>query len=168
MKNLKLILFLSAVSVFSIVSCKKGDTGPAGPQGPAGPDSVTYSDWITLAMENISGDTVFHQAITAPAVTQAVLDSGIILSYAKGTDGYVYHASDVGIYPAYAVGVVDVLSFYNDWSGTAFRYVVVPGSISAGNISSGPAKGLTTKQLKDMSYKDVEKLLNLSDKSSSY
>lgn len=168
MKNLKLILFVSAVSVFSIVSCKKGDTGPQGPQGPAGPDSVTYSGWITLAMQSVSGDTIFHQAINAPAITQGILDSGIILSYVKDTDGYIYHASDIGIYPAYAVGLIDVLSFYNDYTGTPFRYVIIPGSVSAGNISSGPAKGLTTKELKEMSYKDIEKLLKLSDKSSSY
>ncbi len=163
MKNLKLILLLSAVSAFSIVSCKKGDTGPQGPQGPAGPDSVMYSDWIQLQMTSIN-DTVYYQQLNAPAVTQGILDSGIILTYIKDQDGYVYHASDYGFYTDFNVGTIEVYTV-GDGSDYYFRYVIVPGSVSIGGSST---RKLTQKDLQNMSYKDVQKLLNLSDKSGSY
>src|SRR6185312_4960373 len=81
MRNTKWILILAASLITGMISCKKGDTGPAGPAGPAGPDSVVYSGWIELTPTYMPDDTVFLDTIPAPSITQAILDSGIILSY---------------------------------------------------------------------------------------
>jgi hypothetical protein len=179
MKNLKLFLFLASLVVLGMIGCSKS-AGPAGPQGPAGPDSVIHSPWIQLSMTGFldnNNDTFYYQAIFAPAITQGVLDSGIILTYldvpdqTTGADNLV--AAAVYIQEYYAVDSIYLYSFANgttsgiDYSGLNYRYVVVRGTISDGTFTSGPAKGLSKKQLQDMSYAAVQKLLGLPGKGSS-
>jgi hypothetical protein len=164
MKNLKLFSFVFCGIALAIVGCSKGSAGPAGPAGPPGPDSVVHSKWITLSMAlnvGTANDTFYTQTIVAPAITQKILDSGIVLTYLGFVDNNsitnVAIASPYFFNEIFTPGSISLLSFSN-YTGTDYRYVVVPGTVVAGNITSGPAKGLTKQQLKDMSYQAVIKL----------
>src|ERR1700720_2689117 len=96
------MLVLSLFTLLLFSSCKKGDTGPAGatgaagaagsagPTGATGSANVIYSAWFTP--DTYVKDTVFNlygfyynKATTD--ITQAVLDSGVVLTYGK-LDGY--------------------------------------------------------------------------------
>jgi len=163
MKKLKLFFVIIAGVGFVVLGCSKGSTGPAGPKGPAGPDSVMHSAWITLAPAFVAADTAYEQTITAPAITQSIINNGIILTYLDvGGSGnnQIFPTSAVGfaLTETYRVGAIDLFAASN-YSGLGFRYVLVPGTISINKIISGPAKGLTKQQLLQMSYEDVENLL---------
>jgi len=159
MRNTKWILILAASLITGMISCKKGDTGPAGPAGPAGPDSVVYSGWIELTPTYMPDDTVFLDTIPAPSITQAILDSGIILSYVNiGTSdqpdvvpaaslNYIFSLEE------FTAGNIYLTIFPNfDLSGLPYRYVTIPGSKIEGNKSTGLVNGYTVKELKSMSY----------------
>ena len=168
MKNLKFFSVLFVLVALVAISCSKGTTGPPGPPGPAGPDSVLHSKWIVLAMKQNVGsanDTFYTQNIVAPAITQRILDSGIVLSYLSIVDtanvtivvnASVYFTSEI-----FKPQAIELLSL-TDYSGFSYRYVVVPGTITSGTVASGPARGLTTQTLRNMSYSALEKLLSLS------
>src|SRR6185437_3643839 len=159
MKLCKGIFLMASVIMVGMFSCKKGDTGPAGKTGPAGPDSVSTSAWIPLSMKDstINSNTYYIQEIPAPAITQRILDSGIILSYLHYIDATtgtnIFNASEA-VNVTYSVGNVEVLSSGIDWTGVFdFRYVIVPGTLTIGNsVGSGPAKGLTRSELQNMNY----------------
>jgi hypothetical protein len=165
MKNSKWICILGAALLIGMASCKKGDTGPAGAVGPAGPDSVSTSAWIPLNMKDtvIGSDTYFIQEIPAPALTQRILDSGLVLSYLHYVDPtagtQVINSSEL-VSITYSLGNLEVVS-QADWTGALdIRYVIVPGTLTVGNsIRSGPAKGLTKSDLQNMNYEDVQKAL---------
>jgi hypothetical protein len=168
MKNLKLFSFLFAGIALVYMGCSKGDAGPQGPAGPAGPDSVIHSKWIVLNMQQnvgTSNDTFYTQTINAPAITQRILDSGIVLTYLSIVDTNnvtnVVNASPYFFSEIFTPGAIDLVSF-SDYSTFSYRYVVVPGSISSGTMISGPAKGMTKAQLQNMSYQAVQKLLGQS------
>jgi hypothetical protein len=157
MKKLKFIsIFILSVSLLAI-SCKKGDTGPAGARGPAGPDSVQYSGWTTLALTFNTTDSLYEQNITAAAITQDILDKGIILSYINFTDqsgaSNVFNASEI-LSVTYSVGKVNLASPAN-FSGVTlqFRYVVVAGTIALNGMRT--YKGYSQADLQKMSYTDA-------------
>jgi len=147
------------------IACSKGTTGPAGPQGPAGPDSVIHSGWITLNMTQTifsPGDTAYLQTLVTPALTQRIIDSGIILTYVAFKDNSNV-TNVLSATPYFTVIIYYTDSIYLeapiDLTGIFFRYVLVPGSVSAGTVVSGPAKGMTVAQLKTMSYAAIQKVL---------
>ena len=164
MKNLKLISILCSVVAIAALSCSKGSTGPQGPQGPAGPDSVIYSNWVSLNTPYNTTDSAYEETISASSITQGILNSGLIISYFDIPDNngndQVFTTSSVGLVVSetYSVGQVFLFSSV-DLTGIMYRYVIVPGSVQAGNVVSGPAKGMTLKQLQGMSYADLQKLL---------
>jgi hypothetical protein len=187
MKKLKLFLFVFIGLAFvTIVGCSKsttgpkGDTGPAGPAGPAGAGTVTYSAWTTLAMTiantqaNSSGgiDTFYTQTITAPAITSAIIDQGVILAYigipggaTNGTDTAIFSISEASTFyglftQQFSPGEIDLFSLDFDYSGALYRYVIIPGSIAAGNSI---LKGYTKEQLKAIDYATLKKALGISD-----
>ena len=186
MKNLKLLSILFAFIGLVAVGCSKGKTGPAGatgaagtpgapgapgapgstgPQGPAGPDSVLHSPWIQLAMitytDPSTSITSYYEDIPAPGLTQAILDSGVILSYISYTDGtgstVIVNASNLmGV--AYALNSVNLSSDTDDSyavNGWSFRYVLIPGSLITG--TSAAEKAYNKQQLQTMSYQQVIK-----------
>jgi len=165
MKKLKLLAFVFAGFAFAMVSCSKnsGTTGPAGPAGPAGPDSVIYSQWAAVSTPffglDANNDSVFEQVITAPAITQTILDQGLVLSYIQLADGTVSDVSDFSSFldVYYAVGTITMDSYGIDLSqaGWNVRYVIISGSILAGNSFKQYSKA----QLKAMTYSTVTKLL---------
>ena len=156
----------AVILMVGMISCSKGNTGPAGPAGPAGPDSVVYSSWIPLAFTYNATDTAFEETLTAPSITKAILDSGVILTYvnAQGQDG-TYHVIPTGalntldIFEDFSVGQINLVSF-NDYSGLPYRYVTIPGSLKTGNsAATQKVKGYTIQELKAMPYEQVQKVL---------
>src|SRR5947209_15618036 len=86
MKPLHAALGILIVSSLLFTACKKGDTGPAGAQGPAGTANVKYSSWNQLSMTDVFADSSYEQTIKADSITQAILDSGVVVTYMKYTD----------------------------------------------------------------------------------
>lgn len=166
MKNFRSLLVAALVLIIGLISCSKGSTGPAGPAGPAGPDSVVYSSWTPLALTYVTADTLFEQTITAPAITQAILDSGVILSYVnlEETNG-TYHViptagvTGLGIFEDFSIGKINIASV-QDYSTLPYRYVVIPGSLKTGNsVATQKVKGYTIQELKAMPYEQVQQVL---------
>ncbi|MGQ0738598.1 MAG: hypothetical protein ACT4OJ_06015 [Bacteroidota bacterium] len=117
---------------------------------------------------------------TAPGVTQAILDNGVILSYIRfgstgsfsilpyifpnGGGGQLTFVAEVGkifyisyiLNPQGPIGVV----------GTAeLRYILIPGSVAGGRMAEKAAEingqVYTESQLKAMSYQQVCALLRI-------
>jgi hypothetical protein len=165
MKTLKSFSVLIFGMALMVIGCSKGTTGPTGPQGPAGPDSVIHSPWITLNMAQqiiAVGDTIYTQTLVTPLITSKIVDSGIILTYVSFKDNNNIR-NVLSATPYFTVIIYYADSIYLeapiDLTGIDFRYVLVPGTVNAGSITSGPAKGLTVAQLQNMSYAAVGKLL---------
>lgn len=171
MKNLKLLSVLSLVVMLAIVSCSKtGSTGPAGPKGPAGPDSVLHSAWISLNTPLNTNDSLYEAVITASGLTSDILDNGVVLSYigfpgsgTSGTDTAVFSISEASnlvapISQALYVGEIDLFAI-SDYSGTLYRYVLIPGTIVTNGIAG---KKYTKQDLQKMSYADIQKILGVS------
>jgi hypothetical protein len=164
MKTFRSLLAISMVIVIGMISCSKGTTGPAGPAGPAGPDSVIYSAWMPLTLTYVAADTFYEQTITAPSITQAILDSGVILSYVNFQESNgTYHVIPtagllgLGIFEDFSVGAINISSV-QDYSTLPYRYVVIPGSKVA-NSTNQQKKGYTPQELKAMSYEQVQQVL---------
>ena len=110
-----------------ICSCDslKGDVGPAGTA------NVQYSPWTSVAFSG-SG-TTYTGNLTAPAITQDVLDKADIRVYWK-TGGYVMslpYAQNIAgtvysVHQRFYVGRIDLLASYS-LSAQEMRYVIIPG-----------------------------------------
>lgn len=167
MKKLKLVAFVFAGFAFAMVSCSKGTTGPKGATGPAGPDSVVYSAWVSLNTTFNNTDSLYEQTIAASGITSTILDKGVILSYlgfVNSGDTTVFNISEANslvspISQALNVGSITIYSTV-DYSGTLYRYVIIPGSIAAGNSI---LKGYTKEQLKAIDYATLSKALGTSN-----
>lgn len=145
---------------FTVMSCSKGTTGPQGPQGPAGPDSVIYSTWTAINLTWNATDLAFEQSISAPAITQDILDNGVILSYldipSQSGDQVVDALNFVTT--IFSVGNVQLITDSSGEQvvqGEGFRYVIIPGSMLASSALSQYTKG----QIKDMSYAQITQLV---------
>lgn len=159
-KLLYVSLAAALVALLSFPSCSKG---PKGDTGPAGPDSVFHSPWLTLNMsdsvETGLNDTVAVQNVFAPAITQSIIDGGMILTYIGVPDnnGNVVEEENAGenMEVTISVGAIYLRSFI-DFSTYDFRYVVIPGTIVA-QIES--TTGMSQTQIRNMSYSDLNKAL---------
>jgi hypothetical protein len=168
MKAFRSLFVVATILVIGLIGCSKGTTGPTGAPGPAGaagPDSVIYSPWMSLTLTYVAADTLFEQTITAPSITKAILDSGVVLSYVnfEESDG-TYHViptaglTGIGFFEDFSVGAINISSV-NDYSTLPYRYVVIPGSLTAGNSVSAKIKGYTVQELKAMPYEQVQQVL---------
>jgi len=172
----KLVIITGVImQAFIFFSCSK--QGPAGPQGTTGlqgpvgsPGSqgqtgsanVIYSSWFltgsgwdTTGASNYKAIAIFDKA--APAITQSILDSGLVLCYMKG-DPTTGLSNQVFPLP-YSVGIgtglgfVDLWDFVLDAPGNirflyksdnpwtlaelatiSFRYIVIPGGVAGGRM----------------------------------
>lgn len=218
MRKFRLLSLLALATVFIGISCTKegpegpvgatgpqgpggvqgpaGAQGPAGPQGPAGTTNVTYSTWYTTVAADWAAAggppywDNFRYIRTAPGVTQAIIDNGIVLSYMKG---WVYDSDGTGFVPLHSPTVVQLPYFadvfYTDfwdfaipaagsirymyksnaaWGagalpGVAYRYVIIPGSVAGGRGTNSVTTyaGYTGEQLKAMSYSQVANLFHI-------
>ncbi len=170
MKNLTQSLrFLVAILFVFAWSCKQGDvgpkgdtgatgaagaagaTGPAGATGATGTANVIYSDWANVTFTG-SG-TSWSGKITAPKITQDILDKGVVLTYFKfGTQVYSgeYQNGTAGIYVFTTLGTINLQSTFA--ANYPWRYVIIPGGV-----------GARLQNLKSMSYEEVKAMYNLPD-----
>lgn len=175
----KALIFSLILTVVFVCSCKKGDTGP---QGPAGSANVIYSDWFTppsYTMTTIFGIKNFDYVRQTPAITQAIIDSGMVITFGKlsGYNPQVWPAGQISQLPisiTYVQGnattdtwsaldtigklrinFVNNLNIYNAISTQhSFRYIIVPGGAKA---SSGGRRA----NFHSMSYNEVCDLLKV-------
>lgn len=184
----KMLVFPLMLLVVFVYACKKGDTGPQGPAGPAGPQGTTgsanviYSDWFSppsFTTTTIFGIKNFDYTRPAPAITQAIIDSGIVLTYGKlsGYNPQVWPAGQVSQLPislTYVQGntmtdtwsaldsvgkirinFVNNLNYYSSISVQhSFRYIIVPGGAKV----SGGGRSINFQSL---SYNEVCDLLKV-------
>ncbi|HLY70948.1 MAG TPA: hypothetical protein VKR53_14545 [Puia sp.] len=182
MKNLKLLLVGCLAISVAMISCSKGPAGPAGATGATGAagangsngtngtngtDSVLHSPWITLTTtvdtftNNGSPDSIFLDTLVTPAITQAVLDSGVILSYVQNlfnNDGSIVNVLDYAGYleVTYRLGEIDV-AVLSDITGAQFRYVIIPGAILT---QSATFKNYTKQQIRSLDFATATKLVS--------
>jgi hypothetical protein len=197
MRKFRLLSLLLLAIVFIAVNCTKegpegpaGATGPQGPAGnsggagtpgatgPAGTANVIYSSWLAAspwADTLTNGITSAIYRRTAPGVTQAIIDNGVVLVYAQLVGGNgstqqlpytVVSASSVQFYHLLYLGKVQILA--SALNGTAypgasastsntFRYVIIPGGVAGGRL----ANGYSRSELQSMSYEQVCSLYNI-------
>ena len=175
------IIFTLLLAVF--FGCQKGDTGPqgpAGPQGPVGPQgpqgnpgttNVIYSDWLSTTAAEWK-DTVMTnitQAVRvikpASAITQPILDSGVMLVYLKDYVNTIYQLPfSYNINPVRVhnyIPVVGKIIFYeyatNGSGGYVdilhkYRYIIIRGTVKTNG---------RVRDWKQMSYEEVCNALNI-------
>jgi len=191
---LKRITPLYFLAILFVIGCnpEDGDQGPIGPagpqgeQGPAGQDgadgqdgaqgetgsaNVIYSDWIDSGFENDITDGFDAFNIDAPEITQEILDTGIILVYARSTTNTIYQVP-VTFYgflnESYFFRIINAgtLNIGVEGIGTnnigepflndVFRYVIIPG----GQQTTGKQ---TPPDYTKMSYDEIAKLFGIKD-----
>jgi len=165
MKHVKILLAVATIVIMGMVGCSKGNTGPAGPVGPAGPDSVLHSSWITLNTPYNASDSLYEETLTAPAITQRILDSGVILSYVQYTQNSVVHIQSIAslgsfIFEDFIVGKINLASPNFDLTSYLYRYIIIPGSKKINSAGTGKVYGYTPEELKAMSYEQAEQVLS--------
>jgi hypothetical protein len=126
--------------------------------------------------------------VPAPGLTQANIDRGIVLAYSRSfvtgtspnltTTGivqlpFVFSGSPFGLPGTFnftfvpAIGrMIYIVANADTGVSTVIingfvRYMVVPGLVSGGRITSGPAAGYSVDQIKSMSYEQVAALFNI-------
>ena len=170
----------------------QGPVGPAGPQGPAGTANVIYSAWINegpwadtvMASLRLGGGNARRMIVTAPSLSNAVLDQGVVLTYFRSDLSpnspiiLPWHFNsganlvEVGARPTtqkiifyfYFVTAPTTQPTGNLGANTQFRYVIIPGSVAGGRSADGQTaiyKGYTAEQLKAMPYSQVCNLLGI-------
>lgn len=136
----------------------QGASGVAGPQGPAGTANVIYSPWAPV---NFTGSgTLYVGTITAPQLTQTILDRGdirvywqesgrvITLPYSEVIGGTTYT-----VHQRLYVGRIELRASY-PLGSQQMRYVLIPGGVPTGGR-------LATINWDD--YNEVKQVLNLPD-----
>jgi hypothetical protein len=138
-----------------------GPVGPTGAQGPAGTANVIYSPWTSVNfVERTTPYRAFVGTMTAPQITQAVLDRADIRMYWQENGrviplpyAEVANGTNYTVHQRFYVGRVEVLASYA--IGTQqMRYVIIPGGVSTGGRKA-------TIDWND--YSQVKALLNLPD-----
>lgn len=187
----KEIYFLLSLSILLVSCAKTGPAGPAGPQGqtgaagpqgsagatgptglqgPKGAANVIYSSWFTPSAYTVTttfGIVHLDYNEPAPAITQAILDSGVVLTYGKlnGYNAALWPANQVALLPvtvSYQNGgitntdtwsahftpgnvKIDLVNNTNAYSSDAdinhnhsFRYIIIPGGAPDARQSPPP------------------------------
>lgn len=165
-----------------------GPIGPTGPQGPAGTANVIYSSWATVSSLGTIIDSSFADfntckrwIRTAPSLTTAVIDNGVVLSYWRvgATPSQIYtllpYQFPVGSQSYFLSSVAQpgkIIYFTSifgaspaaGWTpnGSAeLRYVIIPGAVGGGRTSGIGGTNYTADQIKAMSYDQVCSLFNI-------
>jgi hypothetical protein len=166
-----------AMAILAVTGCTKegpagkdgtdgvdGTDGIDGTNGVAGTANVMYSEWLSpTEWLGASGDYYFD--VSEPAITQGVIDNGVVLAYTKLTSD----ATNVRPLPAntgsstiwnYLIPAVGTIEFTTNFTAgpslsNAFRYVIIPG----GNALKSTK--LSLDDLSKMSYTDVCKMFGI-------
>ena len=167
MRRSNLLLLSVSIVIAGLYSCTKtGATGATGAAGATGTANVMYSSWAALSMSYNSTDSAYEQTIAADSITQAVLDSGLVLSYVKYTNStgqtQVENASNY-VEEVYGLKTITLYSYVFDLTGTPFRYIILHGgtNVTGGRLSDASTliQGYTKDQWKAMPYDKVITLL---------
>lgn len=146
-----------AIATALLTSCKKGDVGPQGEPGTA---NVIYSPWFTPSpykKDTVFGIWGYNYNKAAPEITQQLLDSGAVFTFAKllGYNVSIWPKSQVAQMPVsltYISGQtmtdtwsalpspgnlkIRMVNDRNYWTSIStdhqFRYVIVPGGHATG------------------------------------
>lgn len=134
-----------------------GATGATGAAGATGTANVIYSDWATVTFTGSS--TTWTGKITAPKITQEILDKGVVKTYFKfGTDVYegnytnLTGGSTTSIYQYLSLGAINLKSTFNA-SSYPWRYVIIPGGTPSGRLAN----------IDYSNYAEVKKAYNIPD-----
>ena len=168
-----------------------GDTGPTGPAGPTGDTGLTgdpetanvmFSAWFTPSTYTLTspfGVNVLSHDEAAAQVTQAILDTGVVLVFGK-LNGYsttIWPTDQVGQLPISVQYIIDVIqldvwsanlsvgnvqiAFMNNmnlytslFTAHEFRYVIIPGGVAAASSLSGT-------RLQDLSYEQIREIFGV-------
>jgi hypothetical protein len=164
-----------------------GQTGPTGIANViystwlAAPSTTGAAGWFDTTITTIGA--VSRANFAAPSMTQTVLDQGMTLVYhttsatapATGTANvqalpFTINVGGVIQEVNYRPAVSRVIVFLKNLSGASslsmstgnyFRYVIIPGGVAGGRMTSGQAAGYTMEQLKAMPYEEVIKKFNI-------
>jgi hypothetical protein len=156
------LLSYIAIALVSIQGCSKGSTGATGANGTA---NVQYSSWAALAMTYSAADSAYKETIAADSVSQAVLDSGIVLCYIKYTNtAGQLQVENASVYIEIVLGVktITLYSYTYNYTGVNFRYVIIPGGTKINGRTIADAttiQGYTKAQWQAMPYDSVMKLI---------
>ena len=160
-----------------------GPTGPTGPQGPAGTANVIYTAWTSFqeaswVLENYFGQTARRHPITAPGVTTAMINQGVVLVYFRGGGAteptilplqffnftqpkwqLINYTLTVGTIQVRFMNLNDNLdpgvfgaptNANNQW-----RYVLIPGGVAGGRATGVGGTSYTAEQVKAMPYLEM-------------
>lgn len=173
-KQITSIFLLTTILFLSSCSGDDGEDGATGPQGEQGPQgdqgeqgeigtaNVIYSDWIDSEFDNPVTDGFDSFSIDAPEVTQEILDSGTILVYANSNSNTIYQVpvSFHGILNenywfrvintgTISIGVegIGINNIGEPFLNNVFRYVIIPGGVSASAKSTVNYSKMTYKEI---------------------
>jgi hypothetical protein len=167
-----------------------GAPGAPGAPGPAGSANVIYSAWFETGTgwtangaDDYLAEFLYDKA--APGVTQSVIDNGIVLGFMKGdpnltgavltqafplpnTVGHLLDYIDTYDFVLNTPGNIRFLYKTNlpffdeaDLGAVSYRYVIIPGGVAGGRVSSGAAAGYNVEALKKMTYRQVAALFGI-------
>ncbi|MEI9910345.1 MAG: collagen-like protein [Bacteroidota bacterium] len=209
---------LLVITLITLSCTKEGPEGPVGASGPQGPPgtagapgtpgtpgapgatgtaNVIYSSWYTTVEADWAGvfGTVnppywdhFNFTKAAPGVTQAILDNGVVLGYAKNliydSDGFGTPARKADVVQLPYLADVFFMDYYDfslpvagsirysyktqvPWldatnlAGNTYRYVIIPGGVAGGRLMNGAPATYTADQLKKMTYEEIVTMFNI-------
>ncbi len=171
----------------------QGPAGPTGPQGPPGTANVIYSSWATVtALTTAPGLPLADSSFadfgtckrfirTAPSLTQAILDNGLVLSYWRvgtppaatviySTIPYQFPVGAQTYFLGALSGVNKIIYFTSIFGAGAgwtpngaaeCRYVIIPGAVAGGRSTGVGGTNYTPDQVRAMSYEQVCQLFHI-------
>lgn len=180
MRNRRFSWLLLCVSLM-VLGCE-GPEGPTGPAGPAGSANVIYSGWYSpepWVAETIFGIAERTFTMTTPALTQEIIDNGVVLVYMRfvGLNPAINQLpvilADVDysfLFRAQA-GSIKVV-YYNTASPTTdpgpipsenlVRYVLIPGGVlDELAAETGITYSRLVESVDSMSYQEVCRLFDI-------
>jgi hypothetical protein len=174
MKHIFSVFSIVCVASFTMLlstmnsSCKKGDDGAKGDTGTA---NVIYSPWLDVTFTGGSDTTFWEAAISAPKLTKAILDSGMVKVYVNlgsSTAPLIFPLPLSDVYAALGIAQLGVyfqlnsIGMYSDANLTTqitggshvpqFRYIIIPGGVPSGRSA-----------VNWNDYNAVKRLYNISD-----
>jgi len=120
--------------------------GPQGSQGETGTANVIYSDWIMVEQADWEGDpsSFLDTDISAPEITQDIIDMGLVFVYRKLGNNNVILKLNFMDFNGWNnlfmmnIGTLNIIVHKGTASSDVqkrdlqYRYVVVPGGVAAG------------------------------------
>lgn len=160
----------------------QGSQGPAGDQGPTGEDgnaNVIASDWITptayILTEDVFGIDYIEHDLSAPEITQEIINSGVVLVYGKlnGYSAPLWPTDQISLMPIVITYIQNGATQTDTWTAIlspanvkirfvnstnlyttlvknhSFRYIVIPSSEGSVAKAAGAAYNTIIKELSD-------------------